>query len=54
MICLLWINSFIKYFLDENGNGYFIFSMYGKYIEVNQELNHLGIKTGDVIHAEQI
>jgi len=44
----------IKSFLDENGNGNFIFSMNGKNIEVSQELNQLGIKNGDAIKAEQI
>ena len=44
----------VKSFINENANNNFIFSLNGKTIEINKELNQIGIKNGDVIKAEQI
>lgn len=44
----------VKSFINKNANNNFIFSLNGKTIEINKELNQIGIKNGDVIKAEQI
>ena len=44
----------VKSFINENANNNFVFSLNGKTIEINKELNQIGIKNGDVIKAEQI
>ena len=44
----------IKSFIDENGIDNIAFTLNGENIDINKELNNLGIKNGDVIKAEQV
>ena len=43
----------IKSFIEENGNKNFVFNLNGEAIDIKEELNKLGIKSGDVIKADQ-